>query len=466
MLRNVLKKSICSLRYSSAFPRQAQDYLQTSETVFSELPNALRIATVTNSHPTSTIGVYIDSGSRYEHEGNNGVASLLEHLIYKGTQKRTAKQLEAELGKYGARLNSFTSRDQTVYLVQVVNENVEKVMDILADVLRNSKFSSEDVEVEKQLLLQQLAEVEENQEEVVWDNLHAAAFQGTPLAASPYGKTESIKSLTREDVVNFADDHYKGSRIVIAAAGGVEHSQINSFATKYFGDLDNSYKQKIPPPRGVRFTGSEFVYRDDSMPYLYGAIAVEGVGAGHPDALALKLATQFVGQWDRTHGATYNSSNSTVQKICHFGGLVSYDAFSVNYSDAGLFGVRFITDGHDMEEALKIFGTIQKRWKHLATGVTDEEIDRTKHQLRTNLLSQLSDNTGLAHWLATETIAKGEPSSLAALEERIRKLDAGAVREALSRHVYDRDLTAAGVGRTEAMPPYLIMRYQQSWWRL
>lgn len=85
------------------------------------------------------------------------------------------------------------------------------------------------------------------------------------------------------------DDHYKGSRVVIAAAGGVDHSQVNAFATKYFGDLSNEYKRRIPSPRGVRFTGSEFVYRDDSMPLLWGAVAVEGVDQGHPDALALKV---------------------------------------------------------------------------------------------------------------------------------------------------------------------------------
>ncbi|KAI6185030.1 Cytochrome b-c1 complex subunit 1, mitochondrial [Aphelenchoides bicaudatus] len=466
MLRTALKRGISTIRQSSSFPRQAQEFLQQSDTVFSELPNALRIASVTNGHPTSTIGVYIDSGSRYEHEGNNGVASLLEHLIYKGTAKRSAKQLEQELGKYGARLNSFTSRDQTVYLLQVVNENVEKAVEILADVLRNSKLSAEDIEVEKQLLLQQLAEVEENQEEVVWDMLHAAAFQGTPLALSPYGKTEAIKSLTRDDVANFLDDHYKGSRVVIASAGGVDHSQVNSFASKYFGDLGNEYKQKIPLPRGTRFTGSEFVYRDDSMPYLWGAVAVEGVGAAHPDALALKLASQYVGQWDQSHGSGYNSPIATVQKINGLPGIISYEGFSVNYTDTGLFGARFVTDGKDMEQAMDVVGVVQRQWKHMSTSVTDEELDRTKNQFRTGLFAQLSDNTGLAHWLATETLAKGEPTSLSNLEKRIRNLDAGAIREAMSRHVYDRDLAAAGIGRTEAMPAYLIMRYKQSWWRL
>lgn len=134
-----------------------------------------------------------------------------------------------------------------------------------------------------------------------------------------------------------------------------------------------------------------------------------------------------------------------------------------------------------MEHALDAVSAIQRQWKHLSTSVTDIELDRTKQQLRTNLLTQLSDNTGLAHWLATEvdfrlvlfiascyfqTLGKGEPSSLSALETNIRKLDASSVRGAMSRYVYDRDLAAAGIGRTECMPPYLIMRYKQSWWRL
>jgi processing peptidase subunit beta len=100
--------------------------------------------------------------------------------------------------------------------------------------------------------------------------------------------------LTREEVVNFAEDHYKGCRIVIAAAGGVDHAQINSFAAKNFGDLNNEYKRKIPVPRGVRFTGSEFIYRDDSMPYMWGIVAVEGVGYAHSDALALKVRFSYI----------------------------------------------------------------------------------------------------------------------------------------------------------------------------
>lgn len=114
------------------------------------------------------------------------------------------------------------------------------------------------------------------------------------------------------------------------------------------------------------------------------------------------MAAQYVGQWDQSHGASYNSSLSSIQKISQLPGLLSYDAFSVNYTDTGLFGARYVTDGKSMEEALNITGAIQRLWKHLSTGITDEELDRTKHQLRTNLLAQLSDNAAIAQWLATE----------------------------------------------------------------
>lgn len=114
------------------------------------------------------------------------------------------------------------------------------------------------------------------------------------------------------------------------------------------------------------------------------------------------MASQYVGGWDQSHGATYNSPLTTVQKICSLPGLISYDGFSVNYIDTGLFGVRFITDGNDMEEAINILSVVQRQWKHLSTSIIENDLERSKYQMLTNYLDQLSDNTALAHWLATE----------------------------------------------------------------
>ncbi|KAI6224052.1 Cytochrome b-c1 complex subunit 1, mitochondrial [Aphelenchoides besseyi] len=466
MLRKVVNGGLVSVRNSSAFPKKAYEYLQQSSTIGSELSNGVRVGSVSNGRPTSTIGVYIDSGSRYETEGNNGVSALLERLIRKGTNKRSAKQLESELAKHGARLNTFTTRDHSIYLVQVLNENVEPTLEILADLLRNSKFNAGDVEAEKQTLLKQLNEVENNYEEVVWDMLHASAFQGTGMAMSPYGRTEDINNLTREDVINFADDHFKGHRVAIAAAGGVSHNQIHSFAEKNFGDLNNEYKRHVPPPEGVRFTGSEYHYRDDTLPVLYCSIAVEGVGIKSHDALPLKLAAQLVGQWDQSHLTSTNSPIKIVQLMSTLEGLHSYGAFSANYTDSGLFGFNFVHDSTDLVPVQTVINTVQHQWKHLATSVTDEDVDRAKNQLRTNLLGPLEDSANLTHWIATQALAKGKVTSVADLEKQIRHLDASSVREAVSRHVYDRELTIAAAGRTEALPSYVAIRHKQSWWRL
>lgn len=467
MLRSGVQRGLLiGKRLQSSFAHQARDVLTHQDATLSEIKNGVRVISVSNNKPVTTLGVWIDSGSRYETEGTNGVAKVLEQLLYKGSAKRSSKQLQQDLAKYGARLNSYTNREQTVFLVQVENQNVEPVAEILGDVLRNPKIDAADVEAAKQVVLKQLEEVETNYEEVAWDYLHLTAFQDTPLGLSPYGTSDSIKSIDRQQVIDFADDHYKGDRIVIGAVGALSHGQVESFSQRFFGDISNEYKQRIPPPLGIRFTGSEFQYRDDDIPYLYFNVAVEGVPAGHPDALALQLATQLTGQWDITHGTDINAPSKAVQNISQLHGLKSYEPFSVNYADTGLFGARIVVDGHHQDDATAAVSAIQRQWKHQATGLTDEEVDRAKKQLATVLLGQLQNGTNLANYLATQVLHTSEAVQYGELEERIRKLTASNVREAISRHVYDRDLAVSGVGKTEALPSYIQLRYAQSWWRL
>lgn len=154
------------------------------------------------------IGVWVDAGSRFENQHNNGISGFVEQMLYHGTQSRNRGQLEVDLAKLGARLNSYTSREHTAYYVQVPNAQVEKgflyyswwnskyvilAVDILANVLRASKFEDSAVEAERQVLLRRLQESEDNINDVVIDNLHATAFQGTPFALSPLGNTEALK---------------------------------------------------------------------------------------------------------------------------------------------------------------------------------------------------------------------------------------------------------------------------------
>ncbi|ULT99653.1 hypothetical protein L5515_003603 [Caenorhabditis briggsae] len=429
------------------------------------LKNGFRVVTEDNGTATATVGVWIETGSRFENEKNNGTAHFLERLIHKGTGKRAAAALESELNAIGAKLNSFTERDQTAVFVQTGAQDVEKVVDILADVLRNSKLDASTIDSERANILKELDASDNHHQLVLFDMLHAAAYQGTPFAHSVLGTSASIPTITAQQLKEWQEDHYRPVRMVLSAVGGGV-SNVSNLAEKYFGDLSNEYPRKVPQVDGTRFTGSEYRYRNDNVPHMYAAFAVEGVGYAHKDALALQVANQFIGQWDVTHATSRTAPSRLVQKIGHDHGLQNLQHFNINYKDTGLFGIYFVADAHDLNDTSGIMKSVAHEWKHLASSTTDEEVAMAKNKLRTSLYQNLETNTQKAGFNAKELLYTGNLRQLSDLEAQIQKIDAGVVREAISRHVYDRDLAAVGVGRTEAFPNYAHVRAGMSWWRL
>ncbi|CAI4227895.1 unnamed protein product [Auanema sp. JU1783] len=433
----------------------------------STLKNGFRVVSEDNGKQTATVGVWIETGSRYESEQNNGVAHFLERLVHRGTGKRASDALQSQLESIGAKLNSFSGRDQTGVFVQSSSQDVEKVVDILADVLRNSKIDQSSVNDTRAVLLRELEESEDNYQGVVFDYLHNAAFQGTGYAKSPLGTSASIAKISETDLKEWREDHYRPVRMVLSAVGGgCESSKLVQLAEKHFGDLSNDYPRKVPEVSGVRFTGSEFLFRNDNIKHLYGAFAVEGVPYAHPDALALQAADVFIGQWDVTHALTRTSPSRIVQKIAHNHGLHFLQHFNINYKDTGLWGVYLVTDSHDLVDNTGIMKSVQHEWKHLACQAGEDEIALARNKLRTKFYESVETNTQKAQFNAKELLYTGNVRSLAEVEEAISRIDHNAVREAVSRHVYDRDFAASGVGRTEAFPNYAHTRYRMSWWRL
>uniref|UniRef100_A0A158PCC9 Cytochrome b-c1 complex subunit 1, mitochondrial n=1 Tax=Angiostrongylus cantonensis TaxID=6313 RepID=A0A158PCC9_ANGCA len=444
----------------------------------STLKNGFRVVAEENGRPTATVGVWIETGSRYETDTNNGVAHFLERLMHKGTGKRTSSALESDLEKIGARLKSYTSRDRTAVYVHSSSQDVDEVVDILADVLRNSKLDSSSIEVERKVLLAELDEYEDNLKKMTMDNLHKAAFQGTPMAKNPLGTTKSIREITAQHLKEWQEDNYRPVRMVLSAVGGgCSGSKMQRLAEKYFGDLSNEYPRKVPEAKGIRFTGSEYRYRNDYIPHMYAAVAVEGVGYGHKDALALQMASQdeedlshsnhsFIGQWDVTHATTLTAPSRWIQKISHNYGLHYLEHFNLHYKDTGLFGVYFVSDGDNLDNSHTIMRAIQHEWKHLAGAVSEEETTLARNQLRTALYGSLETNSEKAEHNALELLYTGNVRSMADIEEEISRIDHNRLKEVVFNHVYDRDTANVGVGLTEAYMSYPQTRAAMSWWRL
>jgi len=372
-----------------------------------------------------------------------------------------------DLARLGARFDSYTDREHTAYFIQSPSSEVNKVFEILADAVRNSPYNTETIEAERKVLLKKLDEHDANTRERVFDYLNLTAFQGTALALSPYGHSKSLESITAEDLRNFAQDTYKPTRMVATAVGGVDHDQIAGLSEKLFGDLQHTYDRKTPQvSASVRFTGSEMKYRDDNYPFLYAAFAVEGVPTGHPDALPLSVAQQFIGQWDRTHATFENAPNALTQDLIVNQEIESFEGFNINYKDTGLFGIYTVLKGQDIDTCWDVTKKLQKRWKYLSTGLQNDEVDRAKNQLRTQLFTKLETNAKLADYISKELLNTGRVTQLEELARNINYIDANQVREAASRHVYDRDLAIVVVGKTEAWPTYHWLRYAMSSWRV
>jgi len=451
------------LARTAASSSAAGQQLNVPPTDVSVLDNGMRVATEDTGAPTATVGLWIDTGSRYETAATNGVAHFLEHMAFKGTEKRTQTQLELEVENMGAHLNAYTSREQTVFYAKCLSSDLGNAVEILSDILQNSKFGQQEIERERGVILREMQEVEMNLQEVVFDHLHSVAYQGTPLGRTILGPTKNIKSITRDDLVNYIKTHYKGPRMVLSGAGGVNHAELCKLAEQHFGKIGTNYEADIPIDAPCRYTGSDVRVRDDDMPFAHIAFAVEGCGWTNPDNIPLMIANTMIGSWDRSMGGGANNSSRLAQYCAENNFCSSFQSFNTCYKDTGLWGIYFVCGGMDIE---LMFFNIQQEWKRMATSVTDFEVDRAKNLLKTNMLLQLDGTTPICEDVGRQMLCYGRRIPQHELEARIDAVDAKQVRDTCYKYIYDRCPVVAAVGPTEQVPDYNVIRSGMYWLRV
>ncbi|KAJ2346615.1 Mitochondrial-processing peptidase subunit beta, partial [Coemansia sp. RSA 2671] len=282
-------------------------------TQITTLPNGFTVASETNpSVKTATVGVWVNSGSRSETSKDNGSAHFLEHMAFKGTSARSQHDIELLIENMGAHLNAYTSREQTVYYAKAFEKDVPAAVEVLSDILQNSKLNEAAIERERDVILREQEEVEKIMEEVVFDHLHATAFQNSPLGYTILGPRENIMSITKADLEQYISRNYTADRMVLVGAGGVSHDALVRLAEKHFGSVKTSAApvalatRKDAPPR---FWGSDLRVRNDDIPQAHIALAVEGVGWTHPDYFSMLTLQSLIGNWDRSLGAPNNVSS-------------------------------------------------------------------------------------------------------------------------------------------------------------
>ncbi|KAK7205214.1 mitochondrial processing peptidase beta subunit [Myxozyma melibiosi] len=465
LLRSAVVRSSALRRVApAALPKTLARFLATPAAspapVYTTLKNGLTIATLEIPYTqTATVGVWIDSGSRSETEANNGTAHFLEHLAFKGTEKRSQRDIELEIENLGAHLNAYTSRENTVYYAKAFKSDVPKTVEIISDILQNSKLEKSAIERERDVIIRESEEVEKQYEEVVFDHLHAVAFQGQNLGRTILGPKENILSITREDLTSYISQNYKADRMVLVGAGAVDHEELVKIAETHFGGLTASAEPlTIGSPRGEKpqFVGSEVRIRDDAMPAAHIAIAVEGVSWKDPDYYTALVAQNIVGSWDRALG---NASvmGSKLSYVCSEENLAnSYMGFSTSYSDTGLWGIYLITENVMGIDDL-VYCAI-KEWRRIATSVTEAEVERAKAKLKANLLLSLDNTTAIAEDVGRQLVTTGRVISAAEIERIVDAITVKDVQNFGQKYLWDKDIAIAAYGPIEGLLEYTRVR--------
>ncbi|XP_075992933.1 ubiquinol-cytochrome c reductase core protein 1 [Anticarsia gemmatalis] len=438
-----------------------QALVNVPPTKLSVLDNGLRVATEDSGAATATVGLWIDAGSRYENSKNNGVAHFLEHMAFKGTSKRSQTDLELLVENMGAHLNAYTSREQTVFYAKCLANDVPAAVEILADIIQNSSLAEPEIERERGVILREMQDVESNLQEVVFDHLHATAFQGTPLGQTILGPTKNIKKISKADLQNYIKTHYQPARIVLAGAGGVEHQKLVDLANKHFSGLKNTVTDV--ELSHCRYTGSEIRVRDDSMPLAHVAIAVEGAGWTDADNIPLMVANTLIGAWDRSQGggmnnASYLARAASAGNLCH-----SFQSFNTCYKDTGLWGIYFVAEGLQLDDMVH---NIQGEWMKLCTSVTEGEVERAKNLLKTNMLLQLDGTTPVCEDIGRQMLCYNRRIPIHELDARIEAVSVQNVRDVCYKYLYDRCPVVAAVGPVEGLTDYTRIRAGMYWLRV
>ncbi|KAK7744126.1 Mitochondrial-processing peptidase subunit beta [Cytospora paraplurivora] len=447
------------LRRNFATPAYAPIKTQTTT-----LKNGLTVATQHSPYAqTSTVGVWIDAGSRAETLETNGTAHFLEHLAFKGTANRTQQQLELEIENLGAHLNAYTSRENTVYFAKSLNEDVPKVVDILADILQNSKLEPSAIERERDVILRESEEVEKQIEEVVFDHLHATAFQHQPLGRTILGPKENIRDITRTELSNYIKNNYTADRMVLVGAGGVPHEQLVELADKHFAKLPSKSPEThayLLSKRKPEFIGSDVRIRDDTIPTANIAIAVEGVSWNDDDYFTALVTQAIVGNYDKALGNAPHQG-SKLSGFVHKHDLAnSFMSFSTSYSDTGLWGIYLVTDKVTRIDDLVHFAL--REWSRLSQSVTEAEVERAKAQLKASILLSLDGTTAVAEDVGRQIVTTGRRFSPGEIERTIDAVTASDVISFAQRKIWDQDIAVSAVGSIEGLFDYARLRADMS----
>lgn len=368
---------------------------------------------------TIALGVWVRAGSMDERVEEHGIAHLLEHMAFKGTKRRTARSLAEEIESVGGYLNASTSHQRTGYYARVLKDDLALGVDILADIIRNPTFDEGELKKEHEVIVQEIGEVADMPDDVVFEQLTEITWKGHPLGRTILGTPDSVRTQTPASLRSFMDRCYQPSSMVVAAAGAVDEDSLLHLVEEYFGDASNGAEA---PARtkpefygGIRHDASDF-----EQSHL--ALAFPGVSSRDDDFFATRLYADILGG---------GMSSRLFQKVREERGLAySVYAFADGFEQSGLFGAYVNADEHQIAEAAKI---IRGEMHDAAERLNEQEVARAKAMLRSSLMLGLENPANRIEAAAGQYFIYGALMSPEEILERIEAVSIDDLKRCAAR---------------------------------
>ena len=418
-----------SARDTGRLPRNVQ---------VSQLANGMTIVTDRMDHlESAALGIWVKAGSRDETAQEHGIAHLLEHMAFKGTKSRTARDIAVQIENVGGDVNAATSAETTSFYARVLKNDVPLAIDILADILNNSLFDESELAREQHVILQEIGAAQDSPEDVVFDNFQSIAFADQPLGRPIMGTPQTVSSFAPKDIRTYLSDHYHGPNMVLSASGNVDHDEVVKMAETRFGSFGSTPAR---PPEQCFYTGGESLVSKDLMEAQI-VMGFEGRAYHARDFYASQVLSTLLGG---------GMSSRLFQEVREKHGLCySIYAFHWGFSDTGLFGIHAATEDADIP---KLIPVILDQLLLAGQDIRQEELDRARAQISAGLMMSLESPASRAGQIARQILLFGRPISNEELMERLNALTAERLRDLSVRLFTENVPTIAAIGPISHVP--------------
>lgn len=408
----------------------------------SVLPNGLRLITVPMSAiESATALVMVGAGSRYETKENSGISHFLEHMAFKGTQKRpTALDIASLIDGIGGEFNAFTGKEYTGYYVKAGKNNVEVILDVLSDMLKNSKLDPVEIEKEKGVISEEINLYEDMPMRKIGDIYERLLYGDTPMGWDIAGEKSIIQGITRANFLSYMQSLYSPHNMTVVVAGGIEEANIRELVGKYFSDMER-FETIKPSPVTQHQTKPGLLVKDKKTEQVHIAVGVRTVDLNHPDKYPLSVLAAIMGG---------GMSSRLFDEVREKRGLAYYVRSSTDeYVDCGTLVTTAGIDPKRVNDAVKVILEQYALIKDGKLNVTKDELRKAKEYMKGHLVLELEDSRSVSTFYAHQELDEKEVLNPAQVLKKIDNVTIDEVDEVGKKYFVNSGLNLALIGNYE-----------------